>query len=144
MNMNGKMLPALVLLMMALTFGVASLALIWQERAFTRDMIRASARVIAISPIGGNGKMAAVVEFADEDGRIVQKKAQQAGSFGVAQGDQVDILYTRKKVLGQDLWNVFIARNAQAHPYRLYRVFGVVFGAAAAVLAAVGIRLLLK
>ena len=140
--MSIRVLPA-ALLVAAAAVGLTSACLIAQERSFERNAKRTTARVVAVSPLGDRGQLVPIVEFVDEQGELVRKQAQRYGSFGVAEGDEVEILYTKKKVLGLNAWNIFVAKTPQARPFRLYAVTGAILAAVAAGLAAAGIVILL-
>jgi len=134
----------LAFLICAVAIGFSVVCLIGQERYFTRNAKRTTAIVTAISPLGNGGQLVPFVEFYDEDNRLVQKRAQRYGARGVKEGDEVQILYTRKKVFGLDAWNIFIMKNPESRPYRLYTVFGVIFGVIAMGFAIAGVVLWLR
>lgn len=141
--MGIRILPV-ALLISAAAVGFTSACLIWQERDFVSHAVRTTARVVAIAPLGDQGQMVPIVEFEDEAGQTVRKKAQRFGALGVGEGEEIEILYARKKVFGMDAWNIFVAKNPQARPYRVYTILGAVFGAVAAALAAAGVIVWLR
>ncbi|MGN0996884.1 MAG: hypothetical protein ACI4PG_08230 [Candidatus Ventricola sp.] len=141
--MSIRILPA-ALMIGAVAVGFSAVCLIGQERSFVRHAVRTRARVTAISPLGENGQLVPIVSFADTDGNPVEKRAQRMGALGVETGDEVEILYTKKKVFGLNAWNIFIVKDSQSRPYRLYTVLGAVFGVIAAGLAAAGILVWLR
>lgn len=140
--MSIRVLPA-ALLIAAAAVGFSAACLIGQERDFVRNAKRTTARVVAISPLGDQGQLVPIVEFQDETGETIRKQAQRFGALGVQEGEEVEILYTRKKVFGMSAWNIFVARQPDASPFRLYTVMGVICGVIAAALAAAGIVVLL-
>ena len=84
--------------------------------------------------------MAPVVEFtAAEDGKHVRMSAQPAGSRGVRGGEQVEILYERKKVFGLETWNIFIVKDGSSRPYGVYTVVGAILMVIALGLAAAAV-----
>lgn len=139
----GIRIVPVALLICAAAVGFTSACLIWQERDFVAHAVRTKARVIALAPFGEHGQLVPIVEFQDENGQVVRKKAQRFGALGVSEGEEVEILYSRKKVLGIDAWNIFVAKNPQARPYRLYTVAGVITAVIAVGLAAAGVIVLL-
>ena len=141
--MTIQILP-LALLIAAASVGFCAACLIWQERDFVRHAKRTKAKVIAISPLGNQGQLVPIVQFLDEDGNSVKKQAQRFGALGIKEGDEVEILYTRKKVLGLNAWNIFVVKTADARPYKLYTVAGIICSAVALILAAAGVIVLLK
>lgn len=63
--------------------------------------------------------------------------AQSAGTAAdkASEGDRVQIMYTKKKVFGKDLWNIFIVSDGiRARPYRAYDIISGVLAAVAAIL----------
>ena len=61
----------------ALAVGFTSVCLVWQERDFIARAIRTKAQVIALAPLGERGQLVPIVEFLDENGRMVKKQAQR-------------------------------------------------------------------
>ena len=140
MNIN---IVSAVFLICAATAGALALCLLNQEKRFVRHAVRTSGYVTAISPLGEEGQLVPVVSFVDVDGNQVIKTAQRASASGVSVGDEVAILYTRTKRFGLVFWNVFVERDSQARPYRVYTVYGVILGMIALGLAAAGIFVLM-
>jgi len=136
--MSIRILPV-ALLICAAAIGFTSACLIWQERDFVSRAVRTRARVITLAPLGEHGQLVPIVEFEDENGQTFRKKAQRFGAIGVKEGEEIEILYSRKKVFGMDAWNIFVAKNPQSRPYRLYTILGVIFGVIAAGFAAAGV-----
>jgi len=136
--MSIRILPV-ALLISAAAVGFTSACLIWQERDFVRHAVRTTAKVTAIAPLGDQGQLVPIVEFEDENGETKTRKAQHFGALGVCEGEEVEIVYSRKKVFGMDMWNIFVEKNPQSRPYRLYTVVGVIMGVVAAGLAAAGV-----
>lgn len=141
MNIN---IVSAVFLICAAAAGVLALCLLNQEKRFVRHAVRTSGYVAGISPLGEGGQMVPVVSFVDMDGNRVIKTAQRVGAHGVSVGDEVAILYTRKKRFGLVFWNIFVERDSQAKPYRVYTFYGVILGMIALGLAAAGIFVLMR
>lgn len=135
----GMKVVSAALLIAAAAVGITSACLIGQERSFTRYAKQTTAKVVAVSPLGDRGQLVPIVEFFDEEGNLVRKQAQRYGSLGVKEGDEVKILYTRKKVFGLNAWNIFVMKKPDAKPYRLYKIVGVICAVIAAALAAAGV-----
>lgn len=136
--MEIRILPV-ALLICAVAIGFTSACLIWQERDFVAHAVKTKASVIALAPLADHGQLVPIVEFQDENGQTVRKKAQRFGALGVSEGEKIEILYSRKKVFGMDTWNIFVAKNSQARPYRVYTILGIIFGVIAAGFAAAGV-----
>lgn len=94
------------------------------EKRMTRRAVRTRARIVNFMPLGDHGQLTPMVEFTDETGRQVCQSAQRMGAWGTKVGDEVDILYTHRKVLGMDAWNIFLAQKEGARPFRIYRAAG--------------------
>jgi len=142
-EMSMKIVPV-VLLACALAVGAMSVYFSGYGRRFEKNAVRARARVVTFSPIGNNGQMAPIVEFTAQDGSLVRKRAQSAGTRGVQGGDTVNILYERKKVFGLKTWNIFIVKDENSRPFRIYGIVGLVCGLLALALAAGAIFTLLN
>jgi len=134
------MFVAIVLLCSAVVLGCAVLCFSYEKRMIRRA-VRTKGRIKGISPVGGGGQPVPLVEFADETGEQVCRAAQRLGARGVKAGQEVDVLYTHKKVLGIDAWNVFLVREGRS-PFVIYRLagflllaLGVGFAAAAMLIA---------
>ncbi|MBP3522979.1 MAG: hypothetical protein J6M56_05350 [Clostridia bacterium] len=136
--MSIRILPV-ALLICAAAVGFCSVCLIAQERYFTSHAVKTKARVAEISPLGERGQLVPIVSFEDAEGNLIKKRAQRIGALGVETGDEVEILYTKKKVFGLDAWNIFIVKNPDSNPYFLYTIMAIICGAAAMVLAVAGI-----
>ena len=108
------------------------------EKRLAKQALRATGRVKGISPVGGGGQPVPLVEFTDEAGNLVCHAVQRHGMRGVKAGQEVDVLYTHKKVLGMDAWNIFIVKNG-CSPFRAYRFAGSMMLALGSAFAAVGI-----
>lgn len=133
--MNMKLL-SVVLLACTLVVGLMGWYMLGYGRRFEKRAVRTRATVVTFSPIDGNGQMAPVVEFtAVEDGKHVRMSAQSAGSRGVHGGDQVEILYERKKVFGLETWNIFIVQDSSRRPFGIYTIVGTIMIVAALGLA---------
>lgn len=141
--MEISILPV-ALLICAVAVGFTSACLIWQERDFVTHAVKTRASVITLAPLADHGQLVPIVEFQDENGQTVRKKAQRFGALGVSEGEEIEILYSRKKVFGMDMWNIFVAKNPQARPYRVYTILGVIFGVIAAGFAAAGVLVWLR
>ena len=59
---------------------------------------------------------------------IGSSKLRNAWRAWCVRGDEVAILYTRKKRFGLVFWNIFVERDSQAKPYRVYTFYGVILG----------------
>lgn len=136
--MSFRILPV-ALLISAAAVGFTSVCLIWQERDFVRHAVRTKAKVVTIAPLGDQGQLVPIVEFEDENGETKTKKAQRFGALGICEGEEVEIVYSRKKVFGMDAWNIFVEKNPQSRPYRLYTIVGVIMGVVAVGLATAGV-----
>lgn len=136
--MDNWILPA-ALWISALAVGFCAVFLIGQERYFVSHAVKTKACVTSISPLGDHGQLVPILTFVDEEGKRVQKRAQRIGALGVETGEEVEILYTRKKVFGLDSWNIFIVKSPKSRPYRLYTNISIVFGVIAIGLAVAGI-----
>lgn len=142
-TMNIKLAP-MILLACALTLGLMSLYFVGYTKRFERSAVKTRARVVTFSPIASNGQMAPVVEFtAVEDGKPMRKRAQVLGTRQVEGGDEVEILYQRKKVFGLESWNIFIIKDAGSRPYGMYAIVGYVLLVIALILAAAAVAVLM-
>lgn len=130
-----------VLLICALALFVGAVCSFAVERGMKRRAVRTRARVLEPAPLGGNGQLVPMVEFTDSTGRLIRHSAQRFGAFGVRTGEETDILYTHKKVLGLDAWNIFVLARPDANPFRLYRVAGIFLAVLGVVLAALALVL---
>ena len=120
-------LLSVVLLACALVVGLLGWYMMGYGRRFEKKAVRTRATVVTFSPIDSNGQMAPVVEFtAVEDGKHVRMPAQSAGSRGVHGGDQVEILYERKKGFGLETWNIFIIQDGSSRPFGIYAIVGAI------------------
>ena len=141
--MEIRILPV-ALVICAAAVGFTSACLIWQEQDFSSHAVKTTAKVIALAPLADHGQLVPIVEFQDENGQSVRKKAQRFGALGVSEGEEIEIVYSRKKVFGMDMWNIFVMKDPLAKPYRLYTIMGVVMGVIAAGLGLAGIIVWLR
>ena len=106
-----------------------------------RKAIRTQALVTAATPLGGNGQRVLEVEFAHTDGRVIRYHAQRHGSYCAGVGDRVDILYTGRKIMGVESWNIFILSKPDANPFAVYTFAGSLLLAVTVVLAAAALMM---
>lgn len=141
--MSIRILP-LTLLCCALLVAFVAVCCFVTEKRFAANAIRTWGRIVTYLPFGENGALSPVVEFVDKDGVKQSRQANRAGTWNAQAGDEVSILYTKRKVLGMDAWNIFVAADEDARPYRSYTIAGVILSVIAVGLAAAGIIIWLR
>ena len=142
MNIN---IVSAVFLICAAAAGVLALCLLNQEKRFVRHAVRTSGYVAGNFSSGGRGTDGSCGFVCGHGWQSGHQKLRNAWARMVCPwGDEVAILYTRKKRFGLVFWNIFVERDSQAKPYRVYTFYGVILGMIALGLAAAGIFVLMR
>lgn len=125
----------------AALFALSAYVLVNVGPRFEAGTVRAKARVVGYIPAQSGNGLVPQVEFTAQDGTTQRTWAQSFGRWAAAAGvgDEVEILYTQKKVFGKRTWNLFIVGPGETiHPYRGFALIAVLFAALAAAAAAAG------
>lgn len=114
----------LVLMICVLALCLGAFICFAYEKQMIRRAMRTRARIVNFMPLSDDGQLVPMVEFTDENGRRICRSAQRMGAWGTKVGDEVDILYTHRTVLGMEAWNIFFAHKEGDSPFRIYQVAG--------------------
>ena len=127
----------LVMLLCAAVAALCAFIALGSAKRMKKQAIRTQAVVTGMTVLGGGGQRQPEVTFTHTDGRTICYPAQRHGSFRAGVGDQVDIVYTGRKVLGAESWNIFILPKPNANPFAVYTFGSAVLLAAAVVFAVI-------
>ena len=126
----------MVMILCAVVIALCALYPLTAGKRIKAKAIRTQAVVTGMAPLGGGGQRQAEVTFTHTDGRTIRYPVQRLGSYRAAVGDQVEILYTGRKVMGMESWNIFILPKKDADPFKVYTFAGILLLVAAALFAA--------
>lgn len=103
-----------------------------------RGARRAKARLLGVQQREGSSSVIAQVELIC-DGAAIVCHTQPCRFSAVADkiGQQVEVLYHKRKEFGRSRLNVFILDGRNTRPYRLYACAAAIFGLLAVVMGAV-------
>lgn len=135
------MLIRVIFFVAAALFAVSAYVLANVGPRFEAGAVRAKARVVGYVPAQNGHGLVPQVEFTTPDGTQQRTWAQSYGRWAAAAGvgDEVEILYTQKKVFGKNTWNLFIVGPGETiHPYRGYVLLALLFAALGAAAAVAG------
>ena len=128
----------------AALFAISAYVLANVGPRFDAGAVRAKARVVGYVPAQNGHGLVPQVEFTTPEGTVQRTWAQSYGRWAAAAGvgDEVEILYTRKKVFGTSTWNLFIVGPGETiHPYRGYVLLALLFAVLAASAVVAGVLL---